>query len=59
MGGKVKRYKPIVGMTLSKDLLKALDQDRGVIPRSNYVEKVLREYLEGKGYKIKGRRRLK
>lgn len=54
---KKKRYRPIIGITISKNLLEIIDQERGIIPRSKYIEKMLMEYLEGKGYKIRTKRR--
>ena len=37
--------KTVVGISIDNELLAKLDQKRGLIPRSRYIEKVLTDFL--------------
>ena len=38
----------ITGISLDKKLLQDIDQKRGLIPRSRFIEKLLMQFLEEK-----------
>lgn len=35
----------IIGITISNELLTTLDKSRGLIPRSRFIEKIIRQNL--------------
>lgn len=47
----VKQNKARFGLTMSPDLLKLIDEKRGLIPRATYIEDCLRKYLDLKDLK--------
>lgn len=38
--------KQVVNLSLSPDVVRAVDEDRGLVPRSAYIEHILKEALE-------------
>jgi hypothetical protein len=43
-----KRHKVVMGVCMSKSLQKHIDRERGDIPRSRYISRILEEQFVGK-----------